>query len=550
MKNKRPRYLFFIFATIVLFAMVCTTGFQAVTDDRVAQDKLASDYIQAMELIRDNYAEQPEYELLTTNAIQGMLRTLDPHSGYYDRKAFDEMRLEQRSQYYGIGASVQQRHGGVYVIEPFEDTPAAKAGLHYGDLITQIDGESAEGWDSTQVQNHLRGELGTEVKVTVRRPGRAEALTVTLERGAIDLPSISNIYMVRPGIGYIALSRGFHSTTSDELTAAIATLKTQRMESLVLDLRDNPGGFLDQAIRVADKFLHRGQTIVSVRGRDGRENARDWPAESGSPEAFPLVTLIDDGTASASEIVTGAIQDHDRGLVVGVPSFGKGLVQTIYPLSEGAGLTLTTARYYTPSGRLIQRDYSNGSTYEYHFHRNVNGDVETAPKPKSDVRRTDLGRTVYGGGGIEPDIKIEEPRVTNLQATIWTTGLFLFVRDMMAGQIPAGVQFKRDAIEFGHDPKPNEFIITDAIMRAYREYMTDFVAKNQDLGLSMKMVDENMDWARKKMREEVLVAAYGVDMQKRMTNDWDVQLQRAIAELPNSAQLAERARRMTKTSKK
>jgi carboxyl-terminal processing protease len=552
-KNKRPRVLFFTFATIVLFVVISTIGNQAATDSRdtAAQDKLAGDYIQAMELIREKYVEQPDYELLTTNAIQGMLRTLDPHSGYYDRKSFDEMRLEQRSQYYGIGASVQQRHGGVYIIEPFNDTPAAKAGLHYGDLILKIDGESTEGWDSTQVQNHLRGELGTEVKISVRRSGVAEPVTVMLERGAIDLPSISNIYMVRPGIGYIALSRGFHSTTSDELTAAIATLKAQRMESLVLDLRDNPGGFLDQAIRVADKFLHRGQTIVSVRGREGRgENARDWPAESGAPETFPLVTLIDDGTASASEIVTGAIQDHDRGLVVGVPSFGKGLVQTIYPLTEGAGLTLTTARYYTPSGRLIQRDYSNGSTYEYHFHRNVNGDGETAAKPKNDIRRTDLGRTVYGGGGIDPDIKLEEPKITNLQATIWTTGLFLFVRELMAGQISAGANFKRDATEFDHMPKPNEFIITDAIMRAYREFMTDFTAKNQDLGLTMKMVDENLDWSRKKIREEALIAAYGVDMEKRMTNESDVQLQRAIAELPNSAQLAERARRMTKTSKK
>ncbi|MGH8596339.1 MAG: S41 family peptidase, partial [Gammaproteobacteria bacterium] len=186
------------------------TTHRAVTDDRVALDKLTSDYIQAMELIRENYVEQPEYDLLTTNALQGMLRVLDPHSSYYDRKSFEEMRLEQRSQYYGIGASVQQRHKGVYIIEPFKDTPAAAAGLRYGDHIVSIDGKNSESWDVSQVQNNLRGELGSEVKVTVRRAGVEQPIAVTIERGAIDLPSISNVYLLRPGVGYVALSRGFH----------------------------------------------------------------------------------------------------------------------------------------------------------------------------------------------------------------------------------------------------------------------------------------------------------------------------------------------------
>ncbi len=548
-KNKWQRLSLLILAVIAILVLL-PAGNTAVTQDRAAFDKLASDYIQAMELVREHYVTQPEYEDLTTNAIQGMLRTLDPHSSYYDRKSFEEMRMEQRSQYYGIGASVQQRYKGVYIIEPFRDTPAARAGLRYGDQIVAIDGKEADNWDSTQVQQQLRGEIGTEVKVTVLRAGVQQPITVTIERGAIDLPSISGVYMLRPGVGYVALSRGFHSTTSEELNAAIASLKAQRMESFVLDLRGNPGGFLDQAIRVADKFLQRGQTIVSVRSREGRETAKDWPAESGAPETFPMVILIDDGTASASEIVTGAIQDHDRGLVIGEPSFGKGLVQTIFTLPEGAGLTLTTARYYTPSGRLIQRDYSNGSSYEYHFRRQSTTDAAAAAKPKNDMRQTDLGRPVFGGGGIEPDIKIEEPRTTNLQGTIWTTGLFLFVRELMAGRVAAAPQFKRDAIEFDHQPQSNEFIVTDALMRAYREFMTDFVAKNEDIGLTMKMIDENMDWARKKIREEALSAAYGIDMQRRMTAEWDVQLQRAMAELPASAQLAERARRLLKSSKK
>ncbi|HKC84949.1 MAG TPA: S41 family peptidase [Blastocatellia bacterium] len=533
-------------AALISFAYVRP---QAIVDDKLALDHLSRDYVAAIDLIRENYVEEVEYEALTTTAIQGMLRTLDPHSNYYDRKAFEEMRMEQRSQYYGIGASILGRHRGVYIIETFKDTPAALGGLRYGDQIIAIDGKSTETWNSDQVRDNLRGELGVEVKVTVRRAGVDEPITIRLDRAAVDLPSISGYYIVKPGVGYVALSRGFHSTTSDELTSAISALKAQGMNSLLLDLRGNPGGFLEQAIRVADKFLQRGQVILSVRGRGRAGGDKDWPAESGMPETFPMVVLIDDGSASASEIVAGAIQDHDRGMIVGEPSFGKGLVQTIYPLYGGAGLTLTTARYYTPSGRLIQRDYSNGSSYEYHFRRSANGS-NTTPAPHNDMRRTDTGRAVYGGGGIEPDIKIDAPTFSDAQGAIWTTGLFMFVRELMAGRVATAPGFKRAAIEFDHQPQPGEFVIDDQTMKAYRDFMVDFLAKNHDVNLTMKAVDENFEWARQKIREEALIAAYGVDTQKRMTADIDTQLQRAIAELPQSAQLAERARKLTKSSKR
>ncbi len=538
------------FLTVVLLVGLSALRPQAVTNERLAQGKLARDYIQAMELVRENYVQEVDYEMLTTAAISGMLRVLDPHSNFYDRKAFEEMRMEQRSQYFGIGASIQSRHRGVYIMETFKDTPAARAGLRYGDQIIKVDGESTETWNSDKVRDHLRGELGTEVKVTVLREGAPQPLTVTLERAAVDLPSISSHYLVKPGVGYIALSRGFHSTTSDELSTAINNLKEQGMNQLVLDLRGNPGGFLDQAIRVADKFLQRGQVVVSVRSREGKAGDRDWTAESGSPETFPLVVLIDDGSASASEIVAGAIQDHDRALIVGEPSFGKGLVQTIYPLSGGTGLTLTTARYLTPSGRLIQRDYSSGSIYEYHFRRSANGDVKQEDRTKSQMRRTSLGRPVYGGGGIEPDVKIEPGTISNEQAAIWTTGLFMFVRKLMAGEIAVAPQFKRFAIEFDHQPQSGEFLVNDDILKAYREFMNEFIAQNQYYGLTMKMVDDHLAWSRGKIREEVLLAAYGLDTQRRMTAEEDAQLQRALSEMNNSAQLADKARRMSKTSKK
>ena len=520
---------------------------RAAADDFAAENKLFGDYVEAVELIREKYVESPEYELLNKTAISGMLRTLDPHSNFYDRKSFDEMRREQRSLYYGIGATIQQRYRGVYIIEPFKDTPALRAGLRYGDQIIAIDGQNTENWNSDQVRNSLRGELGTQVKVTVRRAVSTDPVTVTIERGTVDLPSISTYYMARSGIGYVNLSRGFHSTTSDELSTAISDLKEQGAKSMILDLRGNPGGFLDQAIKVADKFLDRGQIVLSVRGREGRVPSRDWPAESGSPESFPLVVLINRSSASASEIVAGAVQDHDRGLIVGESSFGKGLVQTIYPLSGGAGLTLTTARYYTPSGRLIQRDYSNGSFYEYLSRRNSQR-APVTPAPTNEQRRTDLGRTVYGGGGIEPDVKIESPAPTNAQWSLWSTGLFMFTRELTAGKVSVAPNFRLDGVKPGHRLEPGEFVITDDIMQAYKTFMADFISRNPELSLTTAIVDENLVWARNKMREEVLLAFYGLDVAQRASVDQDVQLQRAIQELPNAAQLADRAKRVTRTS--
>ena len=515
----------------------------SAADENAMLTKLNNDFVSAMDIIRDNYVEPVEYEALTKSAIHGMLRTLDPHSNFYDRKAFDEMRSEQRSQYYGIGATIGQRSRGVYILEPFQGTPAARAGLRYGDQIIAIDDKNAENWNSDQVRNMLRGEQGTKVKVTVRRVGAAEPVIVIIERDAVALPSISDSYLVRPGVGYVNLVRGFHSTTSDELTAAIARLKEQGATSLVLDLRNNPGGFLDQAIKVGDKFLQRGQVVLSVKGREGRYYDKDLQAESGAPESFPLVVLINGNTASASEIVAGAIQDHDRGLIVGESSFGKGLVQTIFPLQGGAGLTLTTARYYTPSGRLIQRDYSNGSFYEYIVKRNAAGEAGAAAKPSNDQKHTDLGRPVFGGGGIEPDVKIDLPDVTRTQSIIWSTGLFQFVRELTAGQVAAAPNFKLNGLEFDHQLKPNEFMITDEILKAYREFMLGFIKAHPEYRLTQAMVDENLDFARKKIREEVLWGAYGSDTAARALNDLDPQLQRAVSELPRAAELAERARR-------
>lgn len=554
MTRTAPRKLnsrvWIIVVTVVFSAAGLLITTRAASQEFASENKLYADYVDATNLIREKHVDPPEYDALNRAGIQGMLRTLDPHSVYYDRKGFEELRREQRSVYYGIGASIQQRYKGVYIMEPFKDTPALRAGLRYGDYIATIDGQSAENWNVDQVRNLLRGELGTSVKLTVKRAGSETPIPVSIERGAVDLSSISTYYLVKPNVGYVNLSRGFHSTTSDELSQAIGDLKAKGAKSMILDLRNNPGGFLDQAIKVADKFLERSQTVLSVRGREGRVPSRDFQAESGTPETFPLVVLINRGSASASEIVAGAVQDHDRGMIVGQGSFGKGLVQTIFPLSGGTGLTLTTARYYTPSGRLIQRDYSNGSFYEYIWRRNAAGGQNPAPGPTTEQKRTDLGRTVYGGGGIEPDIKIEPAKITNAQWAIWTTGLFMFVRDLTAGKVAGAQNFKVSGISFGREAKADEFVVTDEIMNAYKAFMTDFIAKNSDIGLTKAMVDENLEWSRAKIREEAVLAAYGIDAAQKTVSQNDLQLQKAISEIPNAGELAERARKLTRSSQR
>lgn len=554
MRNNWLRFLIFgaLIASLMTVSLVVLPKIAGAQESATTTSKIYRDYVEGMGVIQANYVEDVTTENLTKTAVQGMLRTLDPHSNFFDRKSFEEMRQEQRSQYFGIGAVIRAYNGRVYIIEPYEDTPAVRAGLRYGDQIFEVDGKSAENWNSDEVRDHLRGPQGTKVKVTVKRAGSPQPLTFTIERDAVALPSISDAYMVRPGVGYVDLrgrssGSGFHSTTAEELTYAINYLKEQGMTSMILDIRGNPGGLLDQAIRVCDKFLQRGQTVLSVRGRDGRLPDRDFQAESGAPENFPMVVLINGGSASASEIVAGAIQDHDRGLIIGETSFGKGLVQTIFPLSGGAGLTLTTARYYTPSGRLIQRDYSSGSFYEYIFKRNNKGE-KVDEKPKGEEKQTDLGRKVFGGGGIEPDIKVADSTViTNTQFYL-SQGLFMFVRELLAGNVATAPNFKFGAIEFNHKLKPSDFVVTDEILKSYREFMLKFMKENPRWGLTAALVDDNLVWARKQIRYECLLAAYGSNVAQRFQGELDAQLQRAISEMPAAAELAERARRLRTAS--
>src|SRR6266852_5698636 len=334
--------------------------------DKYEADKIENDYREAISTVEEKYAGEIDYEKATQAAIQGMLFTLDPHSVYFSAADFKKLKEDQSSSFYGIGVQILRHDDGVYIQSVVEGTPAARAGLRYGDRIVEVDGKDAREWSSEEVSKNVRGERGKEVQLKVERAGKEVAANFKIVRDAVPLPSIRTAFMVGSGTGYIGLIGGFQHTSDDELREAIASLKKDGMRQLVLDLRNNPGGLLDQAIDVASEFLPRDKVIVSVKGRSEYREPVVYKSTGSEPEDLPLVVLINRNTASASEIVAGAIQDHGRGLIVGETSFGKGLVQRIFQLPFNTGLTLTTARYYTPYGRSLQRDYSSGSLYDYY----------------------------------------------------------------------------------------------------------------------------------------------------------------------------------------
>src|SRR5208283_1361207 len=339
----------------------------------------------------------------------GMLHALDPHSNFFDPKSYAAMREDQRGKYYGVGMTVGPRNNKVIVIYPFEGTPAFKAGIHPGDAIIAVDGKSTENMSTSDVADMLKGPKGTTVHISIKREGVEQPMEFTLIRDEIPRFSVDVHFMIRPGIGYMHVN-GFNETTEHEVSDALDQFGD--LKGLILDLRDNPGGLLSEGVGVADKFLKKGQLIVSHHGRSSPE--KRYVAQHGNGgKDYPIVVLVNRLTASAAEIVSGAIQDHDRGLIVGEVTFGKGLVQTVYPLAENTGLALTTAKYYTPSGRLIQRDYSNLSLYDYYYNRE--GEENNA---NHEVKLTDGGRPVYGGGGITPDVKLTPYKSTKFQDSL------------------------------------------------------------------------------------------------------------------------------------
>lgn len=505
------------------------------------------DFDEALELIRGNYIEgkKLDYNSVFKSSIIGMLRSLDPHSNYYDRDEFDELKTDQRSEYFGIGASIQNYTVGndtdTFIAATFDNAPANRAGLRFGDRILEVDGVKMSGKPSIDVRDKIRGPRGSVVKITVERAADKRVQKVEITRDAVPQPSIPDAYLVRPGVGYVDMTRGFNYTTTGELQEAIERLKSRGMNSLVLDLRNNPGGFLDQAIHVAEVFLPSGQLILTQKGRNGlRDNT--YVSRNNAPDMTPLVILINENTASASEIVAGAMQDHDRALIVGKTSFGKGLVQSIIPLEYGSGLTLTSAKYFTPSGRLIQRDYSNGGFYDYYTHGgSIRLDRQDAPeKPAGPEKKTDSGRAVYGGGGISPDESVN-PRTITLAQRRLVNPIFAFTRELVNGRVRDFEAYKvQRAIDFSHDLQQTDFPMTDSLFKAFKE----FVGNDPALKASAPLLDTNRSFVELQLRFNIVTAAYGRVAADRVfvTTD-DQQVARAIDVLPRARDLAMSAMR-------
>src|SRR3984893_6776363 len=506
---------------------------QSASDESTLRDSLRS-FTNVYSIVEQNYAEKLDSEkvdkAIYDGAIPGMLHTLDPHSNFYDPKAFAQMREDQHGKYYGVGMSIQpqpDKDGAtkIVVLAPFEGTPSFKAGIRPGDVIVSIDGKSTAGMDSAAVASMLKGPKGTHVGVTMEREGSAKPLVFDLVRDDIARPSVDLAFLIRPGIGYIHVT-SFIEITSREVGDALDSFQAQgELKGLVLDLRGNPGGLLNEALNMSDKFLQKGQIVVSQHGRAFPDQVyRGAHGEQGNGK-YPIVVLVNRNTASAAEIVSGALQDHDRALIVGETAFGKGLVQTVFTITENTGLALTTYHYYTPSGRLIQRNYDHVSLYDYYYVRD--NENKTKDKSNLEVKLTDSGRTVYGGGGITPDEKIENLKSNPFQENLITHyAFFNFSKHYLATHTVA-----------------KDFEVDDTVMQQFK----DFLKTNQIDYNDTDMARVN-DWIKESIKSELFTSQFGQLEGLKVRAQWDPQIAKAITFLPEAQTLEEHSKLAQKTN--
>jgi carboxyl-terminal processing protease len=393
----------------------------------VAADTVPNHYrnfTAALTAIQTQYAEPVESDRMVYSAINGMLQTLDPHSSFMDPRTYAQMRERQEGRYYGLGLTISSVDGDITAVRVFEGSPAFQNGIRRGDVIAVVEDQSAKGWTTEQTVNKLKGPKGTFVNIGVRRKGFERLLEMRVMRDQVSIPSLSASFMIDATTGYVGVT-DFAEHTDEDLGKALEELTKKGMKRLVFDLRGNPGGQLDQAIRMANRFIPKGSMVVYTRGRVPNSDADYRATEQGQYLSVPMVTLVNRNSASASEIVSGALQDYDRSLVVGETTFGKALVQSVYRVSAGAGLALTTARYYTPSGRLIQRPW-DGTFDEYLTYSYK--DQKEREKSADQLKYTTGGRKVYSGGGIDPDLRFDGPvegfNPTRFGRTLYGRGFF------------------------------------------------------------------------------------------------------------------------------
>ena len=517
--SKRNRSLLVVVVILLVSGLLGVVFGQRVQNDQGndsadVQQNLRQ-FTQVYDVVEQNYAEpvKPD-KAIYDGAIPGMLRSLDPHSTFFDPKAFAALNEEQRGNYFGVGMEIGPRGNKIVVVSPFVGAPAYKAGIRAGDVIMAVDGKATDNMTTGDVADLVKGPRGSKVAITILREGAPKPLEFSVTRDEIPRHSVDVHFMIRPGVGYLHIS-SFIETTEHELDMALAEFGD--MNGLILDLRQDPGGLLKEAVAVADKFLPKGAVVVSQRGRSSPEII--YRAKNGnSGKEYPIVVLVNRGTASAAEIVSGAIQDHDRGLVLGENTFGKGLVQTVYPLSDHTGLALTTARYYTPSGRLIQRKYTGLSLYDYYY--GAGSQDSTAGR---ESKTTDSGRTVYGGDGITPDVKFDTPKANRFQGEMQTHYVFFdFAKKYLSNH-----QLQRS------------FTVDDQVVQQFREFLNSNKVQWNEADLQ-----QNLNWVKSNIKGELFTEVFGVDDGLRAKAEADPEVAKALDLLPQAKQLSENARRV------
>jgi len=476
----------------------------------------------AFALVEKNFADPVTSEkAFYEGAIPGMLHTLDPHSSFVDPKEYREMQRRQHAQYYGVGMQISMDGPNTVVIEPFPHSPAWSADLRRGDVIAFVDGNETLGTTSDKVADMLRGPKGTQVKVSVKREGATEPITATITRGEIET-SVVDAFWVKPGIAYLGVTTFEAQNVSRDTEALLRKMGEQNVNGLILDLRNNLGGLVNEAVSLAGRFLRDNETVVSHHGRAEQEQVFRAHAQPLA-QKYPVVVLVNGQSASASEIVSGALQDHDRAWIMGDTTFGKGLVQAQFPLQEGAALLLTIAHYYTPSGRLIQRDYSHKSFFEYYYSRK-----ETNPETQ-DVKATDSGRKVFGGGGITPDEKYPSPKYTIFQRRLgpvpgYADAFYRFASSYFGTkkpELPAGWQ-------------PN-----DEVVEKFRGFLTA-----QKVTFTDAEFDAQKDWVRDRIRWEFYYRAFDKNTAYRAMWAGDPEVLKAIESLPKAQTLLNQSARV------
>jgi len=498
----------------VAVAVLCLVLIAATSAEEARLRRLVS----LSAFLRTHSVATFDYEKFIEGSIGGMLKTLDPHSVFMNREEYRRMHEDQAGRFFGIGMIISMRNGKVTVVAPIANTPAARIGLRSGDVIYEIDDKSTEDMNTTGAVSLLRGKKGTKVNITIKRPGVKKLLHFTVERAEIPERTVEYAFMADADTGYILL-KSFGEKSGEEMLEALQSLRKKGMKQLVLDLRNNPGGLLNAAVYISDLFLPKGDTIVSIKGRTSSDRIDFVAKKDLGFENLPLIVLINRGSASGSEIVAGAVQDNDRGLIVGKTSWGKGLVQSVFKIGGDEALALTTAKYYTASGRCIQRDYSRS------FADYFNPTEQKLEKKEKDLPlfKTKIGRKVDAGGGITPDKDVDLGTLDSLLVNLrFRTSAFF-----------------RFAIKYtnAHADIPRDFKADQGVINAFKKFL-----KEQKIEFTEKEFDKDITYIRTTIEQEILSTRFGLEAGARRFLKIDEQFKKAMSSFPESIALYKKSK--------